>query len=1821
MAEFKLSRLKYTWRGAWSSSERYNPDDVVSFGSKVYVCLVSHTANIDFYSDLNAQNGDIPPLSVPRWELMADGVRWQGDWEASTPYIIGDIVKIQGNLYVCAVPHVSETDITLIDLSNWILQVSSDKWFNTWQIDTYYKVNDIVRYGGIVYRCILPHQSAGDTDTGLEGNISAWEIVSISDDWKGNWSINTRYRQNDIVKYGGSVYRCLDDHTSDQDAVNGLIIDIDKWQILHAGVEYKSDWQASTLYLPNDVVKYGSYLYKSLELHESGFGFVSAVWEIFIPGLEYDRTWDEATAYQQGDIVKYGGQLYTAVVDVVTLQPDTNPLSWRLLFDSTRMRGDWSLSAEYQPGDVVRRGGNSYYSLTTNTGQDPDLLNDGSTTNSDHWRFINTSISWRGVWTEGETYSAGDTVVWVSSSYRCRDKHVADQNNRPDDDPLIGMSSEEGAGDSTLLGTYWEKVTEGFVLNRMQLVGDLRTFGPTGDGSTIGYTRIPPGNTGQTLVVGSNGTAEWTNLNSSAKVYYVALDGEDVPSAGTSPNNPWRTIRYACENITGVSTIYVRTGVFEEILPIRLPAFVAIVGDELRSTVVKPAPTQLSETYIEWLSDAVLYLDTILEFVVQGLAVGNEDEAPETVIYGEIEQDFSAGNGSPTEVGAISILTATFNARMVNGTVATINGTNAETGEVSRLAARSQIINNKDFLINEATLRLTNTVSGFVESSRWQSDLSKIIDALIYDLFYVGNWQTYEVATYYLMASNGDLNKTQNMFLLRDGTGLRNMTLVGLEGTLGEANIYGTRRPSAGAYASLDPGWGVSDSSAWVGTKSPYVQNVTTFGTGCIGLKVDGDIHAGGNQTVVANDFTQILSDGIGVWCNSTGKSECVSVFTYYNHIGYLCTIGGKIRGTNGNCSYGTFGAVSESSNVSEVPITASVNNRYYEASVNQVVSDTDRGLMKFFFSNAGVNYTQAAFSITGSGINAQVEADEFRDGGVFELRISDPGDSTAAGGSGYVFQTNAAQGGNEVQVQLAGSDENEPDVYRGMRLYIGSGVGVGQYGYIADYDDTGKYAYVAKEKYPEVIVTETTSAGNTLTASTTENLNVDDAIIFSGTKFGNIQDLTIYYVKTIESSTTFTISATEGGATYNLINETGTMYYHILGFEHIVPGTPIESTLDGTTNYFIEPRLTFSSPGFTTAAVALPASRQWTSIDASEDRLVAVALDYNLAGVSSDGLTWTTTPLTTTDFWIKVRYVGGVWMAFATSGRAARSEDGLAWVEMTMPSVREWRDVAYGNGIWVAVSNGGTAAAKSTDGETWSSVTLPEGADWNSVVYGKGIFVASSLSDSTATSTIYSSDGETWTLGNGFAGGSISLTYGQNKFVAISGGYSSAQESFISFDGINWIAGTLPNQATWKKVKYAQGVFIAVAEGESTCAVSHDGLTWTSESLGSSAPWTDITFTNISKPGKFIAIAGNISNSSLARSISTGVTAQARAVVVSGRISEFRIWEQGSGYTSAPALVLTDPSNSSDVSVDVRIGNGVLSSPSIINKGVGYATTSTRVAITGNGYRDQYQIGTDLVVDNLTRIPGPGDNVTISGIDDYTYKLLTATVLSGTAPNITARLSIAKDLGRDEAPEHDTVVEIRQQYSQVRLTGHDFLDIGLGNFIQTNYPDVLNPVGTVVSPENEVLERDGGRVFYTSTDQDGNFRVGELFAVEQATGTVTLNAQFFELQGLEELRLGGVTVGGTGVVVREFSTDTLFTADSNNVVPTQKAIKAFLTRRVSGGGADAVTGSLIAGVVQVGPDQLTTTTLQELIFETQVNFKGGIDGDWLVQSYFLGSN
>ena len=78
----------------------------------------------------------------------------------------------------------------------------------------------------------------------------------------------------------------------------------------------------------------------------------------------------------------------------------------------------------------------------------------------------------------------------------------------------------------------------------------------------------------------------------------------------------------------------------------------------------------------------------------------------------------------------------------------------------------------------------------------------------------------------------------------------------------------------------------------------------------------------------------------------------------------------------------------------------------------------------------------------------------------------------------------------------------------------------------------------------PSVVTTasETTSISNVITVVSTIGFTVGRPVVFSGTTFGDVNSGQQYYVKTILSSTTFTISATQNGGVLPLTSNTGTM-------------------------------------------------------------------------------------------------------------------------------------------------------------------------------------------------------------------------------------------------------------------------------------------------------------------------------------------------------------------------------------------------------------------------------------------------------------------------------------------------------------------------------------------------------------------------------------------------------------------------------------------------------------------------------------------------------
>ena len=1982
MAEFKLGRIKFVWKDAWSAGTEYLKDDVIRHGGKTYICVIGHTADSNFYTDLD---------NVPtRWNQVSDGTEWKGDWSTSTDYKLNDLVKYGGRVYVCLTPHTSagtEADGLELDQAKWDIFAENFDWKGDWSTSTRYKINDIVTYGGVSYLCIEEHTSSATTTDGLEVDLAKWDVYAEAFDWKNTWGTATRYRPNDVVKYGGILYVCIEGHTSAATVNDGLETDQSKWNTFFGGFDYKGDWSGSSVrYKVNDLVKYGATVWICVNAHTSTATFSEANFNVFVEGLQFEDTWSGATTYQIGDIVTYGGFAYVAVKNNSGVTPTTVNDDWDLYTVGFKVQGDWSGVTAYKVGDVVRVNGYTYVATADSTNQEPP--------NVTYWSLLNQGIEWRHDWQDTTDYKLGDSVKYGLNSYICVLGHTSETANRPDND---------------VSGTYWNQLSGGAEESNLTTQGDLVYYGGAGP------TRLPVGEQGQVLQVDNN-TPTWAYFGVSDDVLYVRAHGgidEPAPINGSNIDRPFATVRYATEQImkgyknpqaahlisrnrqfitkeivewvdyqiantiapfggaftydktkcerdmgflvdaivydithggnkrsreaalqyftsggasyvagqeaetaaaieygltliatpiltsvdpasnyqtlNGVgspipqykntdytaedgiqnrvdtlgsivadavassdvngipalervnTTISVKTGTQTEILPIRVPRDTAVVGDELRSTRIEPNASIVDSADTPYSLAALAHFESIVSDVMQGSGISTQSGNGVTQIV--LADTNFAGNATVGTAAATLLqnIQDEIDFRVNgNGSAVAFTGSNDATGTYEVYAGIEMLERNRDFVIADVLAYIANTYSGYVyDTDKCTRDLNRYIDGIKMDLIYTSNYESLLNARYYSNAVTGSL--TEDMFYVRNGTGLRNCTVQGLTGTLGAANSYGTQRPTAGAYVSLDPGWGTTHEEVWIDSKSCYVQNVTTFGTGAVGCKIDGALHDGGNDSIVSNDFTQVISDGIGVWCTNLGRTELVSVFSYYAHIGYLAENGGKIRATNGNSSYGTFGCVAEGVDATEVPVTAEVDNQANDASIDNVFTDGNE-ILAFEYFNAGENYTSGTITISGTGANADSVANEFRHQGIYKVRMTDTG--SGIGGEGYNYAQNVAQSGDSTSITIAATDDALTGQYNGMRVVIIDGAGSGQYGYIGAFNAGSKIATVFKES--------TGTAGWDHVKPGTPIVNLDNsseyaiepriavasgastsaasgalpsASAWTDVTFGHYEDtkdtfadiepaksnpgdagsgLAIHVSK--DNSGTYSVaSIVNGGTGYDATSVTNTLTIQgsdLGGADVVNDATVTIDAVDLGTGKVTSASIT--GTGFT-------------------PRLVAVASGGTAAGYSLDaGQTWTAGLMPVASDWQSVASVvvsGQIYFAAIASGGndAAYSTDGISWTSATMNATATWIAVASGYDktfkvpALVAVAQGGTIAGKSTDGgQSWSGSTLPSSSNWRDIAHGGGTFVAVGESGAVA----YTVDsGATWTAGTmPDTANYNSVAFGNNRFVAVASDGSIA----YSFDGETWYAGASIASGTYSHIRYGNGTFTTVRTNDGVAYSSQYGVddNWTTVSGQGAIGHTGIAYAHTmdySRQG-FITTA-NASTTS--RIVQPGGTAFLRAKVADGKIYQINVLEPGANYSSTPTVTITDPNNiGTDAPTQVRISNRVLSTPTFNNTGIAYETASARIE--GDGFADNYQPGTYMFVKNMPEVPLPGSNVEFASLPGNYYKLVSVTSLIQQADDTyTARLQLSPEMTVADAPDHEDALTISIRYSQVRLTGHDFLDIGTGNFQDTNYP------GTPVNdpdPTKEAIEGGGGRVFYTSTDQDGNFRVGDLFTVEQSTGIATLNADAFNISGLQELTLGSIDLGGTSATINEFSTDPFFTADSDSVVPTQRAIKAYITSQIGGGASELNVNTLTAGQIFIANNTIGTTTGVEIQVQAKLNFTGGVDGSPLAVSYYF---
>ena len=148
---------------------------------------------------------------------------------------------------------------------------------------------------------------------------------------------------------------------------------------------------------------------------------------------------------------------------------------------------------------------------------------------------------------------------------------------------------------------------------------------------------------------------------------------------------------------------------------------------------------------------------------------------------------------------------------------------------------------------------------------------------------------------------------------------------------------------------------------------------------------------------------------------------------------------------------------------------------------------------------------------------------------------------------------------------------------------------------------------------------------------------------------------------------------------------------------------------------------------------------------------------------------------------------------------------------------------------------------------------------------------------------------------------------------------------------------------------------------------------------------------------------------------------------------------------------------------------------------------------------------------------------VTVNGV---TYPILSATTRTDSEGGSGWRVEISRpnplrrseNLGVNGAIDDDVAVEFFLR-SQIASSGHTMEYVGSG----TDY-SALPENGGEPDDSRQIVESDGGKIWTATTDQNGKFKVGDFFTVDQRMGFVTIDAgsYSFDVVTDQSPQLGG---------------------------------------------------------------------------------------------------
>lgn len=294
-----------------------------------------------------------------------------------------------------------------------------------------------------------------------------------------------------------------------------------------------------------------------------------------------------------------------------------------------------------------------------------------------------------------------------------------------------------------------------------------------------------------------------------------------------------------------------------------------------------------------------------------------------------------------------------------------------------------------------------------------------------------------------------------------------------------------------------------------------------------------------GNRSMLSNGFTQVADLGYGLLVTNSGLSEAVSMFTYYCQISYYSLNGGQIRSISGSSAYGNFGVVAEGSDPLEVLPPAGLyldlaQIAYVYASTTSTVNEKGDAVIYVTYtdylplpgSELEINHANSFVRYT---VTTSVSEDSVNK--IAKLTLSTSGGlvSAVSHGQAVTIRNNTFHvlTGDVINVSTRPSTAlklNEHSfIYRVL-----------EFSEYTDSREVETYTITSIDLGTDVITTDTPhrqQVGYRIRFTKASGATLPSPIVAGASP----EDGSIYYIHSVPSATTFTISSTDGGSKIDL--------------------------------------------------------------------------------------------------------------------------------------------------------------------------------------------------------------------------------------------------------------------------------------------------------------------------------------------------------------------------------------------------------------------------------------------------------------------------------------------------------------------------------------------------------------------------------------------------------------------------------------------------------------------------------------------------------------